>query len=70
MVLEVTYSNSKLSLLEQKFLNHCKKERNADIIGKEILVAEWKDKIQVWKERTTTSPSGKHLGHYKALLSR
>jgi hypothetical protein len=24
----------------------------------------------VWKERTTTSPSCKHLGHYKALLSR
>ena len=20
-----------------------------------------------WKERTTTSPSGRHLGHYKAL---
>ena len=22
-----------------------------------------------WKENTSTSPSGKHLGHYKALLS-
>eukprot|EP00957_Ditylum_brightwellii_P086378 6572687-Ditylum_brightwellii.AAC.1 len=70
MVLDGTYSNLELSFLEQKLLDHCKKERNADIIGKEITVAEWKDKIWVWKEKTTTSPSGKHLGHYKALLSR
>ena len=21
-----------------------------------------------WKEKTTTSPSGRHLGHYKAIL--
>jgi hypothetical protein len=24
--------------------------------------------FKVWKERTTTSPSGRHLGHYKLLL--
>ena len=70
MVLEGTYSNLELTFLENKLLDHCKKERDADIIGKEILVEEWKDKIRVWREQTTTSPSGKHLGHYKALLSR
>ena len=51
MVLEGTYSNSELSFLENKLLDHCKKERNADIIGKEILVEEQKDKIQVWREK-------------------
>ena len=28
----------------------------------------WKRKILKWKEATTTSPSGIHLGHYKALF--
>ena len=27
-------------------------------------------KLRVWKESTTTSPSGVHLGHYKALISK
>ena len=28
----------------------------------------WKKKILKWKEATTTSPSGIHLGHYKSLF--
>lgn len=27
-------------------------------------------KLRVWAESTTTSPSGMHLGHYKALIAR
>jgi hypothetical protein len=30
---------------------------------------DWKRKIKRWKERTTTSPSGLHLGHHKALIA-
>jgi hypothetical protein len=32
--------------------------------------AEFTGKLQVWKESTTTSPSGSHLGHNKALISK
>ena len=31
---------------------------------------EFHDKLRVWSESTTTSPSGLHLGHYKTLISR
>ena len=31
---------------------------------------EYRDKLRIWSESTTTSPSGMHLGHYKALVSR
>ncbi|KAI2499828.1 hypothetical protein MHU86_14645 [Fragilaria crotonensis] len=30
---------------------------------------EFVGKLKVWKETTTTSPSGVHLGHYKALIA-
>ena len=31
---------------------------------------EFVGKLKVWSESTTTSPSGLHLGHYKALIAR
>eukprot|EP00957_Ditylum_brightwellii_P073139 5559043-Ditylum_brightwellii.AAC.1 len=45
-------------------------EHDARIIGKRIETNEWEDKIRAWNESTMTSPLGKHLGYYKALLSR
>jgi hypothetical protein len=34
-----------------------------------ITLDDWTRKIKKWKEKTTTSPSGLHLGHYKVLLA-
>lgn len=31
---------------------------------------EFVGKLKVWRESTTTSPSGMHLGHYKSLIAR
>eukprot|EP00957_Ditylum_brightwellii_P111467 8502058-Ditylum_brightwellii.AAC.1 len=69
LVLEGDYSNSEIDFLQQKLLEHCKKEHNAAPIGKEVTIKEWKDKTRVWKEQTTTSPSVKNLGHYDAIIS-
>jgi hypothetical protein len=33
----------------------------------EIGIEEWKHKVKFWRESTCTSPSGVHLGHFKAL---
>jgi hypothetical protein len=30
---------------------------------------EFQGKLKAWRESTTTSPSGMHLGHYKALFA-
>jgi hypothetical protein len=34
-----------------------------------ITKADFKNFFKKWKEATSTSPSGKHIGHYKAFLS-
>jgi hypothetical protein len=38
-------------------------------ISHEITIEEWNKGFRQWRETTSTSPSGRHLGIYKALLS-
>ncbi|KAI2510294.1 hypothetical protein MHU86_4172 [Fragilaria crotonensis] len=42
--------------------------QDADPIPITISSEDFKKGILSWKESTTTSPSGRHLGHYKALV--
>ena len=35
-----------------------------------ITADQFRSKLQVWTESTTTSPSDMHLGHYKALIAK
>jgi hypothetical protein len=37
-------------------------------ISSRISLHDFTSAIKVWKERTSTSPSGRHLGHYKLLV--
>ena len=45
-----------------------KKQTDLDTILSTITINEWKKKIKVWKESTSTSPSGFHLMHSCALI--
>ena len=45
-----------------------KEMTNLTKINTEILEADFTKGIRGWKESTSTSPSGQHLGHYKASL--
>ena len=54
----------------QHLLNQCKKTTDKALIPPHITLKNFKGKLKVWRENTTTSPSGRHLGHYKSLLAR
>eukprot|EP00957_Ditylum_brightwellii_P121795 9288106-Ditylum_brightwellii.AAC.1 len=41
-----------------------------EYIGNKITWSKWKGKVAAWRESTTTSTSGRHLGHFKALIWR
>ena len=36
----------------------------------QVTIDEFKGKLRVWRETTSTSPSKQHLGHYKALVAK
>ena len=51
------------------FLQQFKITTALNSIPSAITLQEWTGKMNVWRETTTTSPSGMHLGHHKALLT-
>jgi hypothetical protein len=72
-ILQGTYRiPEELSESTQMLLEHLQMSREmASLQGEaEITEEEFIGKLKVWRESTTTSPSGIHLGHYKALLAR
>jgi len=54
----------------RSLLDFCKMTSELDSLPYEITAAEFSGKIRNWKESTTTSPSGRHLGRYKALYTQ
>jgi hypothetical protein len=50
----------------EKFINKLHEGTNTKV-DKLITFEEFISAINKWKERTTTSPSGRHLGHYKLM---
>ncbi len=52
----------------QSIVDHMSATVELDKFPATITVPEWEGKIKIWDERTTTSPSGLHLGHHKALV--
>ena len=51
--------------IQEEFIKNIE-ETNREQINYKIDDKTWKTKLMKWKEDTTTSPSGVHLGHYKA----
>jgi ribonuclease HI len=57
-----------LDTVSAQFLHQFQLSTTINSITAELSLAEWSGKMKVWRETTSTSPSGMHLGHHKALL--
>lgn len=53
----------------EALLRACKAATQMDAVTAELTMEEFKSKIKSWREATSTSPSGRHLGRYKALFT-
>jgi exonuclease III len=69
-ILEGTYETSNLNHLLQAVLRECQYKTPADSISGNVTTEDFLGKFRTWNEKTTTSPSGRHLGLYKALVAR
>eukprot|EP00957_Ditylum_brightwellii_P154670 11772066-Ditylum_brightwellii.AAC.1 len=69
-VLQGKFIDTELIELQQLFLKHCKMAPIKKYVGKKITCVMWKGKVAAWHESTTTLLSGRHLGHFKALIRR
>ena len=69
-ILTGTYHNPSIRCnLCQNLLKQCAASVALDGVPAAITSQELQGKIKAWNERTTTSPSGRHLGRYKALYA-
>lgn len=69
-ILQGTYSQpTYITELCTQVLANCKRLYTDDSIPVEISELDFKGKVLSWNERTTTSPSGRHLGWYKSLYA-
>ena len=71
LILEGEYDASTLDEITQLMIKHLEIcDRSASPLPLFITDDEFVSKLKNWNEKTTTSPSSLHLGHWKALLAR
>jgi hypothetical protein len=68
LILEGDYNSTELNNITARLLRHCERVKELDTIPHQITLADFVSKLKIWSESTSTSPSGRHLGHYKTLL--
>jgi hypothetical protein len=68
LILHGEYNNEELDDVTQLLLKHCKSVTKLDHVSNTLTMEDFISKIRVWREGTSTSPSGRHLGHYKTLI--
>ena len=71
-ILDGKYDSTGQDESVQRLIRHMKKVDDImlDPVRPTLTLEDLNGKIRVWKESTTTSPSGLHLGHLKALIAR
>ena len=69
LILEGTFHPLEVNSLTSELLQHMKRQASLDQILDTLTTTEWIGKISAWPETTSTSPSGFHLTHSKALVA-
>ena len=69
LVLKGEYNDEEISDITRLFLDNMTRITDTEDKPKFLTMKEFKGKFKVWRETTSTSPSGRHLGHYKALVA-
>ena len=70
LIIEGKFKDETLVELTQDLLRHMKRQTQLDTVSAPITIDAWVGKITAWPETTSTSPSGFHLTHSKALVSK
>ena len=52
----------------QVFQEECQRPSNVPEISAFVSLEDFKKRVQRWKETTSTSPSGRHHGHYQTAI--
>jgi hypothetical protein len=68
-VLKGEYNDDEISDITRLFLDNMTRITEADETPTFLTMKEFTGKFRVWRESTSTSPSERHLGHYKALVA-
>jgi len=69
LVLQGEYTDDKLSEIQRLLLNNMKKVTDNEKSSSFITTEDFDSRMRKWRESTSTSPSGCHLGHYKVLVA-
>jgi hypothetical protein len=69
LLIEGSFPSDDLTDIQQLLLDHMQARTALDSIYPEVTPSEYLHRIKLWPKKTTTSPSGLHLGHSKVLLA-
>jgi hypothetical protein len=69
LVLKGEYNDKEISDITRLFLDNMTRVTEAEDTSKFLTTTKFIGKFRVWRESASTSPSGRHLGHYKALVA-
>ena len=69
LILDGEWTPEDTDAVSRDVLQHMKARTNLDSITDTITINEWTENIRLWPESTSTSPSGFHLTHSKALVA-
>jgi hypothetical protein len=64
----IPYLGIHMSWELQTFLEECCRPTTVKEISSFVTIADYTKALKEWKETTSTSPSGRHFGHYKTAL--